>query len=350
MADQSLLLLVQQLQSELQSQRQELQIQHQDLQALRAEVTQLRLYRSSLLPDPPRFDGKPFSLRTWLPSIRAKLRSSQLHGADAFDYIWDRLEQPQQASVLHLRQSAESSQSWDPEVLFLYFQRLCHNPREQQEAISRYTSVRQRDDESLIAFLARFERLTHEADAASWPDAARVSTLHRGLRAALRTVVEESHDSCFQLLYDEYVELVQRHDRRTRAPRPPQAPVKKEQHRAEDMEVDTTQPRANVARFAPPSPPTSISDRRAHRLGHGLCFCCGSGDHWINDCPRSRSRSLSDSDSRPRPRPRPRSSASSTTSQHPTDVACRSTRTKTTAQRRVMSVSSLEGGGSSVGG
>ncbi|OAG02489.1 uncharacterized protein CC84DRAFT_1099258, partial [Paraphaeosphaeria sporulosa] len=56
---------------------------------------QTRSATRARLPDPPRFDGKPLSLRTWLPSIRAKLRSNQLTGADAFDYVWDRLEQPQ---------------------------------------------------------------------------------------------------------------------------------------------------------------------------------------------------------------------------------------------------------------
>ncbi|KAF2195910.1 hypothetical protein K469DRAFT_545194, partial [Zopfia rhizophila CBS 207.26] len=136
MSDQSaLLLLIQQLQQELQNQRTEIQ----SLQSLQSDVrhlqTQIQLLSASTaprtrLPDPPRFDGKPFTLRTWLPSIRAKLRSDQLAGADAFDYVWDRLEQPQQASVLHLRQSAEHAQSWDPETIFSFFQRLCHNPRE----------------------------------------------------------------------------------------------------------------------------------------------------------------------------------------------------------------------------
>jgi hypothetical protein len=102
-------------------------------------------------------------------SICAKLRSSQLAGSDAFDYVWDRLEQPQQALVLHLRQAAEVNQSWDPEVLFSFFQRLCHNPCKHQEAVQHLTTIRQRDDESLIAYLARFERFVFEAEASTWP-------------------------------------------------------------------------------------------------------------------------------------------------------------------------------------
>jgi hypothetical protein len=172
MSNQSALMtLIHQLQQELQNQRLEIQTLRSDVQRLQNHPPR------SVLPDLPRFDGKSFTLRTWLPSIRAKLRSSQLAGSDAFDYVWDRLEQPQQASVPHLRQATEVNQSWDPEVLFSFFQRLCHNPREHEEAVQRLTTVRQRDDESLIAYLARFERFIFEADASTWPDVTLVTVM-----------------------------------------------------------------------------------------------------------------------------------------------------------------------------
>ncbi|KAA8613383.1 hypothetical protein PtrSN002B_012003 [Pyrenophora tritici-repentis] len=243
----SLFLLVQQLQQEVQNQRVEIQSLRSDLDASRASVHQLELQLRSAtppsrsrLPDPPRFDGKPLTLRTWLPSIRAKLRSDQLSGADAFDYVWDRLEQPQQASVLHLRHQAEENNTWDVEDIFSFFQRLCHNPREQQEAIQRFSLVRQRDEESLIAYLARFERLAYEAGASTWPDTSRISVLHRGLRSSLRQSLEESNDSLFTIPYDEYVELVQSLDRRSRRPQPPQQP-KQVSRQLDPMDVDPIQ-------------------------------------------------------------------------------------------------------------
>ena len=83
-----LFLLVQQLQQELQNQRIELQNQRTEIQSLRDEVHHLRTPSPrSRLPDPPRFNSKPYTLRTWLPSIKAKLRSDQLTGANAFDYV-----------------------------------------------------------------------------------------------------------------------------------------------------------------------------------------------------------------------------------------------------------------------
>lgn len=305
MSDQpALILLVQQLQQELQNQRVEIQSLRMDLNASRADVQYLQTQLLSKtpmfkprLPDPPRFDGKPYTLRTWLPSIRAKLRSDQLTGADAFDYVWDRLEQSQQASILHLRQSAEETQSWDPEVIFSFFQRLCHNPREQQEALQRFSSVRQREDESLIAYLARFERLTYEADATTWPDISRVTTLHRGLRSILRQTLEESNDSLFILSYDEYIELVQSVDRRTRRSQPAQKlPQNLTQNsRTEPMDMDPVQVNAlhvptPTSSFTPSSTRSRSSspDRRSFRLKNNLCLYCGSQDHWIADCPRPR--------------------------------------------------------------
>ncbi|KAJ5909246.1 hypothetical protein N7495_001928 [Penicillium taxi] len=126
----NLLALVQQMQQQLSDQQNQ-------LLAIASQQNQNQHYH---LPDPPRFDGKPFTLRR-----------------QAFNYIYNRLEPPQQASVLHLQDKA------NPDQIFQYFQRLCYNPREKQENILRFANIRQRDDESLIAYLARFERLSHEA-------------------------------------------------------------------------------------------------------------------------------------------------------------------------------------------
>ena len=194
-------------------QQQQMQLQHKQFQSLLAS----RPASTFRLPDPPRFDGKPYNLRTWQPAVQAKLRAEGLTGQPAFDYIFDRLKPSQQASVLHLRQAQEL----DPESIFQYFQRLCHNLRQKQEAVLRFSSIRQRDEESLVAYLARFERLAFEADVniqISEFSLFSITTFHRGLRQSLRQSLEQSEDSLFDLAYTEYVELVQRYERRQRQP------------------------------------------------------------------------------------------------------------------------------------
>ena len=109
-----------------------LQLYHQqqaNMQQLRAEILSLREEIRSLrasppsstrqvLPDPPKFDGKPYMLRTWLPAMRAKIREDGRAGQNAFYYVWDQLEVGQQGLALPLLDAAESSQAWDHEVIF----------------------------------------------------------------------------------------------------------------------------------------------------------------------------------------------------------------------------------------
>ncbi|KAK7178761.1 pol-like protein, partial [Paraphaeosphaeria sporulosa] len=247
-----------------------------DLSAARTDVHQLQIQTQSAtrarLPDPPRFDGRPLSLRTWLPSIRAKLRSDQLTRADAFDY------------------QSEDTQSWDLEDIFSFFQRLYHNPREQQEAIQRFSLVRQREDESLIAYLARFERLAFEAKATTWPNVSWVTTLHQGLRPTLRQFLEESNDSIFGLQYPEYVELIQSYDRRARRPQNQHPNQHLNQYpkpaRPEPMDVDPA--RVRLARPSSALSTSSSTSRHAHRLENDLYLYYGADDHWISDYPISR--------------------------------------------------------------
>lgn len=260
----ALLALMQQMQQQLADQQSQL-LSLASRQSQQPEQARFRL------PDPPRFDGKPFSLRTWLPSIQAKLNADGLTGQQAFDYVYNRLETPQQSSVLHLRETN------DPDQIFQYFQRICHNPREKQENILRFANVRQKDDESLIAYLARFERLAHEAGVSpqdQWIFA--TTTLHRGLRRPLREALEQSSDTLFELPYSEYLEILQRYDRRQPRSQQYQRPSSPQKHQRQlasepmDLSVNHTK--------------LSREARQRQRQKEGLCRYCGSPDHYIDQC------------------------------------------------------------------
>ena len=194
MADQQQLLLqlYQQQQADFQQLRTDFQQLRADNQQLRAEILSLRdeirTLRASppssahhALPDPPKFDGKPYLLRTWLPAMRAKIRTDGMTGQHAFYYVWDRLEVGQQGLALPLLDTAESTQAWDHEAIFSLLERVHHNPYVQQEARDKLTHIRQ-GEEGLSAYIARFERLLYEAGAKdSWPDDIKISTFTNGL-------------------------------------------------------------------------------------------------------------------------------------------------------------------------
>lgn len=271
------------------------------------------------LPDPPRFDGKPFTLRIWLPAIQAKIAADQLQNQQAFDYVYNRLEPPQQASILHLRDNSASG----PDQIFEYFQRICHNPREKQENILRFTNIRQKEEESLIAYIARFERFAHQADIKLYNIELAVfvtTTLHRGLRYKLRDTVEQTNDTIFNLTYNEYLALLQTYDRRQprnqpprqlRLPAPAASKEKSIRFEPEPMDIsvnrtrikpDSVQKRDTVKLSQPPDQRTSAA-RWNRRAKNDTCYYCGSFNHYIKECPWTENRTasptstISDSDS-----------------------------------------------------
>jgi hypothetical protein len=179
--------------------------------------------------------------------------------------------------------------------------------------VQRLTTVRQRDDECLIAYLARFERFIFEADASTWPDVTLVTTLHRGLRPALRQSLDESHDSLFSLSYDAYIEFLQSKGRRSRHSH---SHLKK--NTSDPMQLNAVE--INTLDIDSPSTASSQSSisRHEQRLEQELCFYCGSSEHWIADC-RQRAPSSSSS------------------------VSSRPSRTKLTAKRTAMPVRLAQG-------
>jgi hypothetical protein len=180
-------------------------------------------------------------------------------------------------------------------------------------------------------------------------------TLHHGLQPALRQILEQSYDTLFDLEYDDYIELLQRHDRRQQRPtvqrqnqlRQTQTYQTNQTSQNQTSQNQTSQNQTNQTRQTrpdlmdldpihvqtarvklarPTSPaldvqknpakllkdkvnaatPDTSEDReyrRARRSLLGQCYCCGSTDHWISDCPISRTRSCSPSTSNRQPTP-----------------------------------------------
>jgi len=298
MADtQQLLQLYQQLQTDISQLRAEVQQLRGDNQQFRAEILAIRSENQSLrssaapasssstrhsLPDPPKFDGKPHMLRTWLPAMRAKLRAEEMEGQIAFYYVWDRLESSQQGLALPLLDTAESQQVWSHEDIFALLQRVHHNPYAQQEARDRLTRIHQ-GEEGLSSYIARFERLLYEAGARdTWPDDVKISTFTNGLRSTLKASVHQ------QLIvppeYNAYIQLVQQLDRRSRpqASAPATTPASAPRPSAtthDPMQIGSINSIGTSLHAKSTSP-----DLRQERRKQGLCVRCGSNTHWVANC------------------------------------------------------------------
>ena len=164
---------------------------------LRAEITTLRTAlaratKSSLrqkLPDPEKFAGQTYKFDTWLPSIKAKLRIDGAAIGDAtaqFYYVYLNLDSPVQAMVLSQLSYAESTQTWDYNTILDQLARVYDNPNKQQEAEDKLYTLRQGND-SLPAYIAKFERTLYEAGGQSWNDVNKISSFHNGLNSAIQS-------------------------------------------------------------------------------------------------------------------------------------------------------------------
>ena len=176
-----------------------------EFDGLRAEITTLRAAlastqaqltastakssQKSKLPDPEKFAGSTYRFDTWLPSIKAKLSvdGSAIGDSTAqFYYVYLNLESSVQSMVLPQLSYAEHTQSWDYQTILDQLSRVYDNPNKQSEAEDKLHALRQGND-SLPAYIAKFERTLYEANGQSWPDINKISSFRNGLNSAIRS-------------------------------------------------------------------------------------------------------------------------------------------------------------------
>jgi hypothetical protein len=137
-----------------------------------------------ILPDPEKFNGIALKFDTWHAAILAKLRVDyEALGDDIarFYYVYLNLDSSVQAMVLPQLAAAEASQEWDYMTILEQLKRVYNNPNKVHEAEDRLLGLRQGSEESLPAFVAKFERCLYEAHGQNWTEAAKISALRRRL-------------------------------------------------------------------------------------------------------------------------------------------------------------------------
>lgn len=140
------------------------------------------------LPDPKDPLRDAIQWDTWLPGVKAKLEidtPSLGPPVAQFWYIFNNLLDPKvKAMVLLLANNKSVTPT--PDLLFESLGRVFDNPNKASQAAEKLQRIRQGDQESISAYLARYERLLYEADATAWPDMAKVSTLRTGLNDTMK--------------------------------------------------------------------------------------------------------------------------------------------------------------------
>ncbi|SRR6266487_1860073 len=247
-----------------------------EITTLRTALAQAQSTRASAkpkasLPDPEKFAGSSYKFDTWLPSIRAKLRVDGTAIGDAtaqFYYVYLNLDSSVQAMVLPQLSHAESAQQWDYNSILDQLTRVYDNPNKQQEAEDRLYALKQGND-SLPAYIAKFERTLYEADGQSWPDVNKISSFRNGLNSAIRSRLAQQ--LVLPRAYADFLRTVQQ--LATRAAAPPYQTAPK--LASDPMDVSEL----TIGAIQPPS-----SSIRSDYRKTGQCFRCGSYDHRVKDC------------------------------------------------------------------
>jgi len=267
-------------------------------QQLRAELLQLRTtpptsHKKPRLPDPTKFDGKPYKFKVWLPEIKAKLQVDGEAIGDniaQFYYVYGNLESTVQAMVLPQLSHAETQKSWDYQTILDQLERVNDNPNAVQEAEDALQTIKQ-GDQPLPGYIAKFERLLYEAKGQSWADANKIITFRSGLSPVLRKAL--SHQLNLPTTYPAFLSVVQQLSRRQGSYGASQPPPHQSSNK-DQMDLSAVDIYALTTSSSRRARSTSPARREEWRIS-GKCVRCGSSNHWINHCPLApaRDRSLS---------------------------------------------------------
>jgi len=92
--------------------------------------------------------------------------------------------------VLPQLADAEEQNQWDYLVILEQLERVYTNLNEVREAQQSLHKVKQQDSEPLLAYIARFKRILHEAKGRDWLAAVKISTFRQGLNQLIQRALD----------------------------------------------------------------------------------------------------------------------------------------------------------------
>ncbi|KAJ5121186.1 uncharacterized protein N7515_009147 [Penicillium bovifimosum] len=159
---------------------------------------------------PEKFTGSAIKYDTWDAAIRAKLVIDGPAIGDEtaqFYYVYLNLSASIQAMVLPQLATARKNKTHDFNTILDQLRRVYDNPNKIQEAGDRLLSVKRVADESLAAYIAKFDRLLYEAQGQEWPDVTKISAFRKGLQSSIRNRLSQQLN--LPRTYAEFLRVVQ---------------------------------------------------------------------------------------------------------------------------------------------
>jgi hypothetical protein len=187
---------------------------------------------------------------------------------------------------------AETNEEWDYQNILDQLERVYDNPTKRDTAASRLQGLRQGND-ALPVFLAKFERLLHEANANSWPDDSKIAILRNGVNDKLKAKLDVQLELPGK--YDKFVRSLHKlggHGGSGQGNSPGTFGKLLTPRTDEPMDLSMMDARDNeilrastirIGRSVRFAPSTTPAQRQARREA-GVCVRCGDPDHWAQDC------------------------------------------------------------------
>ncbi|RHZ43488.1 uncharacterized protein CDV56_100206, partial [Aspergillus thermomutatus] len=210
------------------------------------------------LPDPEKFAGQSLKFDTWLPSIKAKLK---IDGEAIGD--------------------AKAQFYYDFHTILEHLEWVYTNSNKIHEAEDRLLGLKQGDDD-LPAFIAKFGRVLYEARGQTWPDTTKISALRRGLSTTIKNRLAQQLN--LPTDYPRFLRVVQQ-----LASGAPFSSTSAPSHSTgskptpcypDSMKIGATDGAINGAINS-----ISAISTGKNYWEEGCCFCCGSNEHFVKDCP-----------------------------------------------------------------
>jgi len=162
----------------------------------------------------------------------------------------------------------EHTQSWDYQTILDQLSRVYDNPNKQSEAEDKLHALRQGND-SLPAYIAKFERTLYEANGQGLPDVNKISSFRNGLNSAIRSRLAQQ--LVLPRVYADFLRTVQQLSSKTAAP-----PYQTTPRIASDP-IDVSELTISALTSSP------VPIRQDYRKS-GQCFRCSSYGYQVKNC------------------------------------------------------------------